>query len=164
MAGGATSLPFPKENLLNAPRVDGFVVGARLSLKSRTRSPGHDIGSAASIVFVIAVSQHLHLFKRNEAALYHFLKSRQEFIDFVFAIHDFDDQRQIFRQTQDFCGVQPARPAKAHRTAQHGGAGKMHLACFHDDGFIERATVEFIALTDENAAALVSVFAFSGSS
>ena len=59
-----------------------------------------------------------------------------------------DQQRQIVRKPQDLRGVQPARLAEAHRSAQHGGAGEVTLTGLDHDGFIERLAVEMVVLAD----------------
>jgi hypothetical protein len=44
---------------------------------------------------VTAVLQHLDFLQRDEAAIHHSVENRQEFIDLLFGIHDFDHQGQI---------------------------------------------------------------------
>src|ERR1700690_2511629 len=39
-----------------------------------------------------AVINHLHLFERHETAAHHAVEDRKEGVDFLLAVHDFDDQ------------------------------------------------------------------------
>ena len=60
-------------------------------------------------------------------------------------------ERQILRQAQDLGGVQMARMAEAHRPAQHGGAGKAHLARLQHDRLVEGLMPGLVVLADEDA-------------
>ena len=71
--------------------------------------------------------------------------------DLLLNVHDLDDERQVLRQSQDLGGVQMARMAEAHRSAQHGGAGKTHLAGLQHDGLVERPVAGLVVLADEDA-------------
>src|SRR5215472_264411 len=86
----------------------------------------------------LAVLQHLHLFQRDEAARNHAVEHRQEGVDLLLRVDDLDHDRQVLRQAQDFGGVDVARMAKAHRTAQDRGAGELHLAGFDQNRLVER--------------------------
>jgi hypothetical protein len=95
--------------------------------------------------------QDLHLLQGDQPARHHAIQDGQECVDVVLAVDNLDQQRQVFREPQDFRGVQPARLAEPHRTAQHGGAGEVQLARLHHDRFIERPAVAMVALADEDA-------------
>src|SRR5438309_1695687 len=115
----------------------------------------NQIFSAMRILLILRfrspVIHHLDLFDRQQAAAHHWIEHRQELLDFFLAVHDFDDERQIHRKPENLGGVQPARFAEAHRTAQHGRAREMHCARLEHDGFIEWLVVPAVAFADENA-------------
>ena len=46
--------------------------------------------------------------------------------------------------------MQPARMAVAHRPAQHGGAGQVHLARLQDDRLVERLMAVPVVLPDKD--------------
>src|SRR6185503_15499221 len=74
-----------------------------------------------------------------------------EGIDLVLAVDDLDDDRQILGEALDLGGVQAARMAKAHRAAQHRGAGEMLRPRLEDDRLIERQMLMAVVLADEDA-------------
>ena len=41
--------------------------------------------------------------------------------------------------------------AEAHRSAQHGGAGEVHLARLEHDRLVERQVLELVVLAEEDA-------------
>ena len=47
--------------------------------------------------------------------------------------------------------MQHARMAEAHRPAQDGGAGEMHLAGLEHNGLVERLMVSLVILADKDA-------------
>jgi len=102
------------------------------------------------ITFARTIMQHLHFFQSNEAAADHFVQRRQKGVDLFLAIHDFNDERQIRREPQNFRGVQAAGLAKAHRPAQHCRAGEMLFAGGQHDGFVKRLVFPAVAFADEN--------------
>ena len=69
----------------------------------------------------------------------------------LFAVDDFDDNRQIRGKTQNIRGVDAARMAKPHRTAQHGRPGQPLLTRFQNNRFVERMVVEAIVFSDKDA-------------
>src|SRR5580765_8073724 len=56
----------------------------------------------SSRLAVLAVLQDPHLFQGDQAAAHHAVEDRQERVDFLLAVDDLDDDRQILRQAQDF--------------------------------------------------------------
>ena len=70
---------------------------------------------ARSRVSPSAVMQHPDFFHGHESAAHHPVQRRQEGVDLFLAVHDFDDERQIHREPQDFRRVQAAGLAKAQR-------------------------------------------------
>src|SRR5438874_8347047 len=77
---------------------------------------------------LLTILQDLYLLQGDQAARHHAIQDGQECIDVVLAVDDLDQQRQVFREPQDFGRVEAARLAEAHGAAQHGGAGQMPLA------------------------------------
>jgi hypothetical protein len=95
--------------------------------------------------------QDFDFFQCHQAAADHFVQHGQEGVDLFLAVHDFDDQRQVHGEPQDFCRVQSAGLAETHRSAQDRGASQMRLARSENDGFIERLVLPAVAFTDENS-------------
>ena len=62
--------------------------------------------SSASVLR--SITTDLHLLQRDQAMAHHGVNHRQECLNLFFGIDNFDDQRQVFRKTQNFCSVQPA--------------------------------------------------------
>src|SRR3989442_4709029 len=97
------------------------------------------------------VIDRLDLLHRQQSAAHHFVEHRQEPLNLFFAIDNFDDQRQVHREPENFRGVQPTRLAEAHWPAQHGRASQVHFARFEHDGFVARLVMPAVALADESA-------------
>src|SRR6476646_8460538 len=76
----------------------------------------------------LAVADDLDLLGGHQRAPHHAFDRINEFVDRVLAVDDLDDERQVPRQAQDLGRVQMAGMAETHGSAQHGGAGKVHLA------------------------------------
>src|SRR5882724_772481 len=107
--------------------------------------------SLSSGFAVLAVLQHLHLLQRDQAAAHHAVEDRQELVDLLLALDDLDDDRQVFRQSQDLRRVQPARVAIAHWAAQDCRSRQVHLARLQHDGFVERLVLVAIIFAEEDA-------------
>ena len=94
--------------------------------------------------------EHAHLLESDQAAFHHAIEDRKEHVDPLLAVDDLDHQRQVFREAKNLGGVQSARMAIAHRAAEHGCAGKMHLARLEYNRFVERFVVVTIILANED--------------
>src|SRR6516165_1217024 len=119
--------------------------------------PGRETRAAPSDALLrsgslrLAVLQHLNLFQRDEAARDHAVEHRQEGVDLLLRVDDLDHDRQVLRQAQDFGGVDVARMAEAHRTAQDRGASELHLAGFDQNRLIERQAPRLGVFPDEDS-------------
>src|SRR5258708_36954753 len=107
----------------------------------------------ASILFRLgrSVLVDLDLLERDESAADHALDHGEEGADFFLAVDDFDHEGQVHRQPENFCGVNAAGGAEAHRPAQDRGPGEARLAGLEHDRFVERAMFKAIAFADEDA-------------
>jgi hypothetical protein len=74
-----------------------------------------------------AVVQDPNVLQSDEATLHHGLEHWQKSIDGFFAVDNFDDNRQVRGKSQYIRGVDAARLAKPHGTAEHGRSGKALL-------------------------------------
>ena len=92
----------------------------------------------------------LDFFEGDEAAADHFIEQGQEGVDLFLAVHDFDDERKVLGQAEDFGGMEVAGFAETHGAAQHGCAGEMGFARGEHDGLVKRLVVPAITFADEN--------------
>jgi hypothetical protein len=81
----------------------------------------------------------------------HAVQHRQELVDVLLSAHDFNDQRQVHREPEDFRRVQTAGFAEAHRPAQRRRAGQVQFVRFEHDGLVKRMVMPSVALADKNA-------------
>src|SRR3989442_201661 len=98
--------------------------------------------------FFAPVIDHLDLLHRQQSAAQHLLEHRQELLNLYFAIDNFDDQRKVHREPQNFRGVQPTRLAEAHSPAQHSRASEVQFARFEHDSIVERLVSTAVDFTD----------------
>lgn len=79
------------------------------------------------------------------------LDKREEGLDFVSCIYQFNDEREIFRQPFNLKGVNDTSiGAKSHQTAEDRGACQSLRFNLGDDPFIERLLLIPVALADED--------------
>lgn len=69
------------------------------------------------------VEKYRNLFHCDQSFPNHFIEFRQEAVNFFFGIHDFDDDRQILRQPEDFGGVNPAIGSKTGKPFNDSASG-----------------------------------------
>src|SRR5262249_23037630 len=74
-----------------------------------------------------AVVHDFYLFHGEQTAAHHRIEHRQEGLDFLFAVYNFNDDGQIEREAEDLCRMEQAGTAESHRAAQDGGAGQAHF-------------------------------------
>src|SRR6266545_2062389 len=64
--------------------------------------------------FPSAIFKAPDLLHRHHPAAHHSVEHREELLNLLLAVHDFDDERQIHREPENLCGVQTAGLAEAH--------------------------------------------------
>src|SRR5689334_13597468 len=97
------------------------------------------------------VVDYLYAFECDQAVGDQAVEHRQERLHFFETVHDLDDHRQVFGETQDLGRVQNAVLTETHHTAQHRGAGKTCLASLQHDHFVERFMAHRIAFADKDS-------------
>ena len=103
------------------------------------------------LLLIGAVLQHLHIFERNQAVEHHYVQMRQQAIEFLFGIDDFDDHRQVHRKPQNFRCVQVTVGAETHWTTQDRGASQPKFARLQHNRFVKRLVMPAVAFADEDA-------------
>src|SRR5207253_6420050 len=96
------------------------------------RSPDSTDDTVVDSLFLslrVPVLNHLDALQRHHSAAHHFFQYGEETADLLFAIDDFNDDWQIHREPQNFCGVHAARFPKTHWSTQKGPAAQSNLAC-----------------------------------
>ena len=58
-----------------------------------------------------AVQDYADLFERDQAAIDHFVEARENFLDALDRLDDFEDDGEVLREAQKFVGVIDARSA-----------------------------------------------------
>jgi len=76
----------------------------------------------------VTIQNDLNSFERDQPFLNHFVNHRKERGYLFLAIDYLDYDREVFRKTKDFCGVNPTRRPIPHKPSQHCSARKSHLA------------------------------------
>ncbi len=101
-------------------------------------------------VRLAAVLQHDDVFHGDHSLDHHFFQRRQQPLNVVFVVDDFDDHRQIVRHLQQLGLVDHAVGAEALATAQHGRPGELQGRGLLDDRRIEGTTFVAVGFADED--------------
>jgi hypothetical protein len=112
--------------------------------------PATPVVKSLFLAFLVPIFNYLDTFQRYHPAAHHSFQRRQESVDLLFAIDDFNDDRQIHREPQNLCGVHSTRYPETHRAAQNGRAAEMRFARFQYNRFVKRFVIPAIAFADEN--------------
>src|SRR5436309_1906073 len=102
------------------------------------------------IVYRSAIMQCADFFHRYESTRDHAIEDGEEALNFLLAVDDFNDHRQVHRKPENLRSMHPAGFAETNRPTQSCGASQMHLARFENDRFVKRSMLIAIAFADED--------------
>lgn len=97
-----------------------------------------------------AVKNYADLFECDQAAADHLVELRQDALDSLSEFDNFDHDRQVLRQPEDFVGVVNARRTVSADAAENGCAAELLPAKQLDDGFLKRFTVPAVGFSNVN--------------
>src|SRR5881296_45307 len=97
-----------------------------------------------------AVEDHPCPLERDEPSADHLVEVGENRLDRFLGFHDFDDEREIEREAQDFLRVNDARGPEAGHTPEHCRASKSLLAELLEERLVQRLATVLVALTDED--------------
>src|SRR5678815_2254640 len=108
------------------------------------------VSSTNGLVRSAPVKSDLHPLHRRESVANRAINRRQQGFDLFRGIDDFDDDRQIRRQVQDFCRADSAPRAKTFNPAEHCRSRQTVLSRGPDNPFVKQHPGVPITLADKD--------------